>query len=452
MIEDAELTARVRDGDEQAVEELYRRHHAAVLAFAGRLCRQPQTAEDLASEAFARTLRTVRSGTGGPSGGWRPYLYAVARNTASAWSQADGRAVLTAEFEDLPGGDEPEPPSEEAALAVDAYESLPERWKTVLWHTLIEDESPDRVAALLGTTANNVNVLAFRAREGLRRAFLTAHAARASAPECRTYADHLAKAVRKPGARHPRALRQHLDACPSCARTHAALLDLNTTLRTSLPIALFLPPANSAAPVVPVETTASTWLTTKLTLAGGALAAAGAVTAGLIMVPEEPKKAPPPVASTARPATTRPLPVPALQPKQVPDGVRIRKSGAACVGVTGRTAVPLPCGDPRTAWRRDGEDHFRLVNAATGRCLVAAEHYDRASFNGGGIRALRTGPCSTAGTWSTPRFSDGVPRLIDDATRTALSIGKPFGGSPNPTAYILYGAYTNSEDQHFTLT
>lgn len=48
MIEDAELTARVRDGDEQAVEELYRRHHAAVLAFAGRLCRQPQTAEDRA--------------------------------------------------------------------------------------------------------------------------------------------------------------------------------------------------------------------------------------------------------------------------------------------------------------------------------------------------------------------------------------------------------------------
>ncbi|WP_106402304.1 sigma-70 family RNA polymerase sigma factor [Actinocorallia populi] len=451
MIEDAELTGRVRDGDERAVEELYRRHHAAVLAFAGRLCRQPQTAEDLASEAFARTLRTVRSGTGGPTGGWRPYLYAVARNTAMAWSQADGRAVLTAEFEDLPGGDELEPASEEAALVVEAYESLPERWKTVLWHTLIENESPDRVAGLLGTTANNVNVLAFRAREGLRRAFLTAHAARASAPECRTYADHLAKAVRKPGARRPRALQQHLDVCPSCARTHAGLLDLNTTLRASLPMALFLP-QSSAAPVVAVKTTAAMGLTAKLTLAGGALAATGAVTAGLIIGAGEPTKAPPPAASTVRPAATQSLPVPELQPKQALDGIRIRKSGAACVGVTGRAAVPLPCADPRTAWRRDGGEHFRLVHAASDRCLVVAEHYNRTSFNGGGIHALRTGPCSTAGTWSTPRFSDGVPRLIDDATRAALSIGKSFGGTPNPTAYILYGPYTDSEDQHFTLS
>ncbi|GAA0958827.1 sigma-70 family RNA polymerase sigma factor [Actinocorallia libanotica] len=448
MIEDAELTARVRDGDEQAVEELYRRHHAAVLAFAGRLCRRPQLAEDLASEAFTRTLQTVRSGTGGPSGGWRPYLYTVVRNTASAWSQADGRSVLTAEFEDLPEGDETV--SEVAALAADAYESLPERWKTVLWHTLIENESPDRVAELLGTTANNINVLAFRAREGLRRAFLTAHAARASAPECRAYADHLAKAVRKPAARRPRALRQHLDVCPSCARTHAGLLDLNTTLRASLPIALLFPPANSTAPVV-VPAAATGWAT-KLALAGGALAAAGAVTAGLIVAMDEPPRTPPPAAATARPAATRSLSVPALQPKQVLDGVRIRRSGAACVGVTGRAAVPLPCDDPRTAWRREGKDHFRLVNAATGRCLAAAEHYDRTSFNGGGIRALRTAPCSTAGTWSTPRFSDGVPRLIDDTTRAALSTGKPFNGTPNPTPYILYGPYTDSQDQHFTLT
>ncbi|MEV0197168.1 hypothetical protein [Nonomuraea sp. NPDC050691] len=35
---------------------------------ARRLCADPQTAEDLASEAFARTLRTVRAGTAGPEG------------------------------------------------------------------------------------------------------------------------------------------------------------------------------------------------------------------------------------------------------------------------------------------------------------------------------------------------------------------------------------------------
>ncbi|WP_425566459.1 substrate-binding domain-containing protein [Nonomuraea roseoviolacea] len=47
---------------------------------ATRLSGAPQTAEDLTSEAFLRTLRPVRAATGGPSETWRPSLYAVVRN------------------------------------------------------------------------------------------------------------------------------------------------------------------------------------------------------------------------------------------------------------------------------------------------------------------------------------------------------------------------------------
>src|SRR5687768_1410688 len=124
--EEAALTHRVRAGDGHAATELYRRHHAAVLAFARRLCPDPHTAEDLASEAFARTLRTVRTGAGGPSGGWRPYLYAVVRNTAAEWARSDQRRVLTPEFreDDLTAAG-PEPPDD---LATRAYRSLPPRW------------------------------------------------------------------------------------------------------------------------------------------------------------------------------------------------------------------------------------------------------------------------------------------------------------------------------------
>ncbi|WP_327092994.1 sigma-70 family RNA polymerase sigma factor [Nonomuraea sp. NBC_01738] len=234
-IEDTALTDQVRAGDSRAADELYRRHHPALLAFARRLCHDPHTAEDLANEAFARTLRTVRAGTGGPSAGWRPYLYAVARNTAAEWARADRRLVLTAEFRDddltVAG---PEPPDE---LVSRAYRSLPPRWQTVLWHTLIEDEDPERVASILGTTPGNVSVLAFRAREGLRKAYLAAHVS-VSAPGCRAHADGLAGAVRTKRGRLPRALRAHLDACPSCTRAHSDLLDLNATLRAALPLAL----------------------------------------------------------------------------------------------------------------------------------------------------------------------------------------------------------------------
>ena len=85
-----ELTQRVRSGDDRAVTGLARR-----------LFPDPQAAEDLANEAFTRTLRTVHAGSGGPSDGWRPYLYAVGRNTAAEWARDNDRLVLVADYRDV---------------------------------------------------------------------------------------------------------------------------------------------------------------------------------------------------------------------------------------------------------------------------------------------------------------------------------------------------------------
>ncbi|WP_214417023.1 sigma-70 family RNA polymerase sigma factor [Sphaerisporangium fuscum] len=491
MIEDAELTRRVRAGDNRAVAELYKRHHPAVLAFARRLCQDPQTAEDLAGEAFARTLRTVRIGAGGPSGAWRPYLYAVARNTATEWARHDQRMLLTAEFSEEEYPDlsvaEPQPPDE---LIVRAYRSLPPRWQTVLWHTLIEDETPDQVAEILGITPGNVAVLAFRAREGLRKAYLAAHVATRS-PDCQQNADRLATAVRKPGARMPRALRAHLDTCPNCARAYDQLRDLNTTLRAGLPIAL-LPLATAKATASHgAFAGASGWATpAKITVWKDALArmpgwaipaTLAMVCAAFAIVLTLPDDSPPP-ATTAYTAPA-PSPLPSREhtpkptakrtwrptPKRTPKptlkraatptakpvaGARI-KYASRCIAAAGGSIEPLPCADPRTAWHIRGQaDSFQLVNVITGRCLSAGEKYDSAAFNGGGMRTVRLTSCSSASTqrWSTPGFSDGVPRLINNPTGMALSIGKEFAGKRPPTTFILYGPYTGSADQRITLT
>ncbi|SEU22367.1 sigma-70 family RNA polymerase sigma factor [Nonomuraea wenchangensis] len=263
---DPALTRLVRAGDERAVTELYERHHPAVLAFARRLCQDPHTAEDLASESFARTLRTVRNGSGGPSEAWRPYLYAVARNTAIEWARSQQRIVLTEEFrEDELTTPPPEPPDD---LVTRAYRSLPPRWQTVLWHTLIEEEEPERVARILGVTPGNVGVLAFRAREGLRKAYLAAHVAGAS-PRCLQYAEPLAAIVRKRSDRLPRGLRTHLSTCASCARAHAELRDLNATLRAAVPVAL-----------LPLALKAAEWTTTTATTLTPAASASKGVVAG----------------------------------------------------------------------------------------------------------------------------------------------------------------------------
>ncbi|MFI6457359.1 sigma-70 family RNA polymerase sigma factor [Streptosporangium amethystogenes] len=490
---DPVLTRLVRAGDDRAVSELYERHHPAVIAFARRLCQDLHTAEDLASEAFARTLRTVRSGPAGPTGDWRPYLYAVVRNTAAEWARSDQRFVLTDEFrEDDLTTAAPEPPDD---LVTRAYRSLPPRWQTVLWHTLIEDEEPERVAKILGITSGNVGVLAFRAREGLRKAYLAAHVSSAS-PRCQEYAEPLAAIVRKRSGRLPRALRAHLESCASCARAHTELLDLNATLRAALPIALFpfvleagkwtaagagmraTAGAGTSAGAVTGKSSASKGVTLPdwVIPVSGATVIVAAVTVFSLSwdpAPSPPTQvaAPAPSASptpkptrvktraptrmntpTARVTTPRPASPSPRKPTPQP-GTRIAYAGR-CVGAAGGLVAALPCADPRTAWRtRGGAQRFQLVNVAGGRCLAAGEQYDTVAFNGGGMLAVRLRPCSSAPAqrWHRPAFSDGVRRLVSVPSGKALSIGKEFAGKRPPTAFILYGPYTGSADQRITL-
>jgi hypothetical protein len=147
-------------------------------------------------------------------------------------------------------------------------------------------------------------------------------------------------------------------------------------------------------------------------------------------------------------------PKPAVTPTvKAVAGTRITYAGR-CVGTAGGQLAALPCADPRTAWRTKGESHeFQLANVVSGRCLTAGEKYDTVAFNGGGMRAVRLASCTNAlaQRWKTPRFSDGVPRLVNVPTGMALSIGKEFAGKRPPTAFILYGAYTGSDDQRITL-
>lgn len=472
--EDLALTGLARAGDSRAVSELYERHYPALLAFTRRLCQSPHTAEDLASEAFARTLRTVRNGAAGPTGGWRPYLYAVARNTAVEWARSDQRVVLTDEFrEDALTTAAPEPPDD---LVTRAYRSLPPRWQTVLWHTLIEDEEPERVAKILGITPGNVGVLAFRAREGLRKAYLAAHMG-GSSPRCQEYAEPLAAVVRKRNARLPRALRTHLESCTSCARAHTELLDLNATLRAALPIALFPLALGGVGAGKSAAVSKGAAMMPGWAIQASGVTAIIAAAVAVFTLARDPAPSPPPQAAAPAPSASPTLtpsrektpsarvrtpsarvrtPRPASQSPRDPTpepGTRIATAGR-CVGAADGLVAALPCGDPRTAWRtRGGAQRFQLVNIVSGRCLAAGERYDTTAFNGGGMLAVRLKACSTAPSqrWHRPAFSDGVRRLVSVPSGKALSIGKEFVGKRPPTAFILYGPYTGSADQRITL-
>ncbi|MER5274777.1 sigma-70 family RNA polymerase sigma factor [Streptomyces sp. NPDC002809] len=254
---DAALTAAIRGGgDAGATAELYRRHAPAVLRYARTCCRDPHTAEDLASEVFARTVQAVLAGKG-PVDAWRPYLLTVVRRTAAEWAEGARRVDLTPGFgawldaaarrggpdrvsrEET--GEDLVVRAETGGIVAHAFRSLPERWRTVLWHSVVEEEPAAQVGTLLGLTPSGVASLTARAREGLREAYLAAHAEQGAADEeCRRCSAGLAAAVRRSRPRRDAALDRHLEGCARCREAARELRDLNQRLRTVLPAAVLL--------------------------------------------------------------------------------------------------------------------------------------------------------------------------------------------------------------------
>jgi RNA polymerase sigma factor (sigma-70 family) len=256
---DADLLARLHEGETSAYDELYRRHAEAVRRYARTCCREPHTADDLTNEVFARTLIAVRRGSGPrrDAPAVRAYLLTSVRRVAAAWAKTERRELLVEDFAvfaetaagpGAAGDDAPEAGADvlamrraERSLVVQAFLSLPEKYRTVLWHTAVEDESPRDVAPLLGISDNAAAVLAHRAREKLRQAYLQAHvsASPAAGGECARYADRLGAYAR--GALRTRAelgLRQHMAECARCRAAAAELAALNERLRSLVPMAL----------------------------------------------------------------------------------------------------------------------------------------------------------------------------------------------------------------------
>ncbi|MEV4615149.1 sigma-70 family RNA polymerase sigma factor [Kitasatospora sp. NPDC049258] len=246
---DAELTARVRAGDDLAYEEIYRRHADSVRRYARTCCRDSFTAEDLAGEVFARTLQALRAGKG-PEFAVRAYLLTAVRNVAAAWARSERREQLVDDFSDFartsaaavefdladPGADAWAMALADQRMVMQAFVELPEDDRVVLWHTEVERESPKTVAVLLGKTANATAVQAHRARDRLAAAFLQAHVSGSQESGCTAYANRLGAYAR--GSLRKRAsgeVGRHIQGCARCTAAYLELTDINTSLRAVLP-------------------------------------------------------------------------------------------------------------------------------------------------------------------------------------------------------------------------
>lgn len=256
---DAELISAVRGGDTAAYGELYARHSEAAHRLARQLVRGRDT-DDLVSEAFAKVLAVLQRG-GGPDLAFRAYLLTSLRRLHVDRIRQQQRVHHT---DDLTPFDPGVPFRDtavegfESGAAARAFASLPERWQVVLWHTEVEGQKPAEVAPLLGISANSVAALAYRAREGLREAFLSMHVQDLDDADCEWTHQHLGAHVRGGlSKRDAGKVRAHLDQCRRCAAIYLELTEVNAGLAAVLgPLVLGAAAAGYLSGTTPVNVTA----------------------------------------------------------------------------------------------------------------------------------------------------------------------------------------------------
>lgn len=202
---DAELLARLRSGD-----------GAASAAFA------------LLRERYTRPLglpvARLADGRLAP-------LDAMASDAAPPDQQGASERFGPVPLDEVPEGLRGEPREgldlDERAVVLDAYATLPERMRAVLWLTEVEGRPTGVVGTVLGMTPAAAAALAARARDQLRHAYLRGRLHASSRPRCgRPHPSRLAGYVRHGGRGEARtAAAAHVEGCSSCRALVVAVGD-----------------------------------------------------------------------------------------------------------------------------------------------------------------------------------------------------------------------------------
>lgn len=166
------LLARLREGEPQALGEVYDLHHEAVRAFAGRLVGDDSVAEDLVHEVFVALPRLIRRFEGQSS--LRSFLTGVAINHARHHVRsASRRRAAVQRMGQEPAGQSASPhvsAEQSAFLTVlnRALDRLPLEQRVAFVLCDVEERTSAEAAELVGAPEGTVRTRLHHARKKLR--------------------------------------------------------------------------------------------------------------------------------------------------------------------------------------------------------------------------------------------------------------------------------------------
>lgn len=167
---DDDLLARIRAGDQLALQTLYGRHHVKVFRFALRLLRSEPSAEDVVSEVFIDVWRNAANFEGRSEAS--TWLLAIARNKAYSLLRRRREDELD---EDSAAAIEDESDNPEVTLQKKSkgdvlracLSALSPQHREVVDLVYYHDKSIEEVALIVGAPEGTVKTRMFHARKRL---------------------------------------------------------------------------------------------------------------------------------------------------------------------------------------------------------------------------------------------------------------------------------------------
>ncbi|MDH2389251.1 hypothetical protein QCN29_10705 [Streptomyces sp. HNM0663] len=236
-LSDAALLISLRRGQTGSFRYLYRRHYAAVQAYASQCMSGPLDAQEVTSSVFARLLQQTSSGEsfveGRHPGCLRPQLLGMVRTAAvDRWHREPH--ALSRRFRQWVAAGSQWPWGEDGQLAL-AYERLPAATRRLLWHSVVEGDDPALTARITGLARHEIPEACERALGVLRAFRADLYLERLERPDCRELFKRLQA---QPGERPDEAAANHLSACPGCRNVYKDLVRLDERLAAQLPVRL----------------------------------------------------------------------------------------------------------------------------------------------------------------------------------------------------------------------
>jgi RNA polymerase sigma-70 factor (ECF subfamily) len=178
--EDGVLVARVRDGDIDALGELYERHKRKVYRTATAITHDERMAEDILQEVFLRVNRYADSFD--QTQPFEPWLYRITVNLSYSWTNKAKRWVNffqnAIERLKAPSKRDPERVTEsreQCELLRRAIDGLPDSHRVVIILYYLEGLSVSEVGYAVGVPEGTVKSRLYYAREKLKEAIAEQH-------------------------------------------------------------------------------------------------------------------------------------------------------------------------------------------------------------------------------------------------------------------------------------